>query len=749
MRIRLLTGICCLLFVCPAQYGSGAAADNTTISANAPNMVYVDISTLKPIATSANVIRGAVYADVSKSAAERALDLIRRLSFEEKLSLTGGWNRFMVPGVERLGIRPISMADASQGVRLQTALVKSRSVSFPGMLSLASTWNIELAREFGHSIGEECRALGVDILLGPGVNIQRLSVGGRNFEYMGEDPWLSSCIAQSYVVGLQKEGIIAVPKHFVGNDQDFCRHIASSNIDERTLREIYLLPWEKMIVESGCKGIMTGNNLVNGISCPMNKPLITGILRQEFGFTGLAVTDWQNTGYYPDLQHLVMPSGETLLMPDNQVFRRYIEGQVAISKERKDEIEIMLEKMIFPTIYTLFNTGVYDRDFNNPSYFDTFDNHKGLATQCAEQAIVMLKNDKAILPITTSKTILLMGQDELHSGTGSGFVAGYDHVSYEKGLRAVYGGNLVCEVKPDAKTISRADVVLFRVNKAAGEGRDIPFDEPQVDLQELRRVAKLNKNVIVLINACNVMPMDWINDVKGVLWCYFLGQQRGTALANVVCGKVSPSGKLPFTIERSFADSPAPDFNHIGGSPYWKGNNQYKSYWLGENSNVVEDFSNFIKPGQIIDVPYSEGVFIGYRWYDKKSIPVVFPFGYGLSYTKFEYSDIVCDGKPDTNGVINISVKVRNAGKIDADEIVQLYVTDKISTVERPQKELKAFARVSVMAGETKRVVMRLNPRSFAFWDINTHDWVVESGEFEIKVGGSSANLPLRASIVL
>ncbi|MCM1300425.1 MAG: glycoside hydrolase family 3 C-terminal domain-containing protein [Alistipes senegalensis] len=739
---RLIASLALLLL--SAGLPTHAAPDRKkSENAYSPGMVAVDIATLKPLAKADSVIRGAIYADPSFPASERAADLIRRMNFEEKLRLTGGWNRFMIAGIPRLGVRPVSMADASQGIRLQTTLVKDKSTSFPGMLPLASTWNPALATEMSRNLAEECRALGVDILLGPGANIQRLSVGGRNFEYMGEDPLLTSVIAAAYVKGLQHNGIIATPKHFLGNDQDFCRHIANSMIDERTLREIYLLPWERMIAEAGCLGIMTGNNLTNGLPCPMNKPLITDILRREYGFKGMAMTDWQNTGYYPQLQHLVLTSGETLLMPENATFREYILRETAASAERKAEVEALLERMIYPTLYALFEMGIYDRDFNDPSLFARFDKHKAIAAQCAAEAMVLLKNQRNILPLKPGQRILLTGTDEIHSGTGSGFVTGYDHVSYEQGLRSVYGDDLICQTDPDRETIRKADVVLFRLNKPAGEGRDIPYEEPSDQLERLRETARLNKNVIVLINACNVMPMDWLKDVRGVVWCYFLGQERGTALAALLSGRENFSGKLPFTVERNFDDSPAPRFNHIGGKPYWHGNNQYKNYWLGWKQDSVKGFSNHIRPGETIDVPYSEGVFIGYRWYDKHRIPYVFPFGYGLSYTTFTYESIVCENRMEDEGRVLVTVRVKNDGSRAGKEIVQLYVSDTRSSVERPEKELKAFTKVTLEPGESKTVTLELDRRSFSFWDTESHDWKLEQGEFVLQAGSSSADLPL------
>lgn len=722
---------------------------NPTTARNAPKMFDVDVTGLLSLGEHPAAVQGAIYTDTAASPAERALDLIRRLTFEEKLDLTGGWNRFLVSGVERLGIRPVSMADASQGVRLQTALIKDRSTSFPGMLPLASTWNRELAEEFGRAMGEECRALGVDVLLGPGINLQRLSVGGRNFEYMGEDPWLTATMATSYIKGLQSQRIIATPKHFIGNDQDFCRHIANSTIDERTLREVYLLPWEMAITEGETMGIMTGNNLINGVHSSMSRGLLDGVLRREYGFEGIAMTDWQNTCYFPELQQLALTSGETLMMPDNETFRSYIEEQAALSAERKAEVEIMLEKMIFPTLYVLFKTGVYDRPFNDASFFAIFESHKRIAARCGEEAIVLLKNEGAILPVGKTKRILLTGGEEIHSGTGSGLVAGYDHVSYADGLRQVYGRNLtVCE-HPDDKAVKQADVVFFRLNKEAGEGQDIPFEAPGEQLEELRRLTRLNKNVIVLVNACNTMPTEWLKDVKGVLWCYFLGQERGRALASVVSGETSPSGRLPFTVECSFADSPDPAFNYLGGKAYWKGNNQYKEYWLGRSEKPVPDFSPYVKPGQLLEVPYKEGIHIGYRWYDKIQQPVRFPFGFGLSYTTFEYTGIRVEDRLAAEGHVGVSVTVRNTGRRDAAEVVQLYVSAPGDKVEQPEKALKAYAKVMLRAGEERTVDLTLDRRSFSYWNCESHDWKVEPGTYMLKAGGASDSLPLEKKLTI
>jgi len=717
-------------------------------------MVEVDPATLLPLSRHPNTIKNAIYADPTQSPAERTLDLLRRMTFDEKVAMTGGWNKFLTHAVERLGVRPVSMADAGQGIRLDTTIIKTKSTSFPSMIALAATWNPALARAFGRSIGEECRALGVDILLGPGANMQRLSMSGRNFEYFGEDPFLAANMAREYVLGLQSQKVIAVPKCYIGYDQEFCRHIASSNMDERTMREIYLPIWEAVVTQAGALGMMTGNNLVNGTPSYMHRALINDLLRGELGFTGMAMTDWQNSSYFPARQQEVLTSGISLMMPVNATLKDYIDTQAAQSPQRKAEIEQLVEKMASHTLYPLFALGILDRESNAPEYYKTYDAHKTLAHDVAAEGITLLKNDNAILPIPAGKKILLLGAPELQCGAGSGAVEGYDHVTFEQGLRAAYGGHFssISKIQLDEaqkNQVKNADVIIYNLTKGGGEGFDIPYEGPDDQLDQLRLVTKLNPNVLVLINAANALPTDWLADVRGVLWTYFLGQERGAALADIISGKIVPSGKLPFTIERSPADTPAPHFNYLGGKPYWRGNNEYRSYWLGMQPATKDDFSKYVKPGEVLPQPYSEGIFTGYRWYDKKNLPVAFAFGSGLSYTTFAYNKITVRDAMATEGKVHVDIELTNTGTLDAKETVQLYVREEHATVERPQKELKAFAKILLKAGETQTVTMELDARSFSFWNAQTHAWQKNPGDFRLMAGGSSANLPLAATLTL
>ena len=712
----------------------------------------VDVASLKPISEMEGTIRGAVYADPSAPASERVHDLIRRMTFEEKLAMTGGWNKFLTHGVERLGIRPVSMADASQGIRVQTSLIKTPTTSFPGMLPMASTWNRELIAEMAAAIADECRSHGVDILLGPGINLQRLSVGGRNYEYFGEDPFLTGEMATSYVKALQGRGIISCPKHFLGNDQDFCRHVVNYTLDERTLREIYLLPWEKVITEGGALAVMTGNNSVNGYHNVMNRNLLQETLRDDFGFKGMIMTDWQNSSYFPALQRYVLTSGGTLMMPDNNALMEYVKAEAASSYARKAEIEVLVEKMIYPTLYALFEMGIFDRQFNDMSRFESTAPHEALAARCATEAMVLLRNEKNILPIKDNvKTILLAGVEESTSGTGSGFVKGYNHVSFEDGLRAEFGDRLIVSRTPSDAEIKKAGVILFCINKPAGEGYDVPFEKGSEQIEALEHILTLNKNVVVLISACNSIPtVSWANKARGIVWTYFLGQQRGTALASLLSGKENFSGKLPFTIEQSFKDSCDPEFNYIGGKPYWRGNNEYRGYWLGIKKNVnVEGFSKYIKPGEMIERTYPEGIYMGYRWAEKKNIPCTFRFGDGLSYTSFSYESAEVVNNFTENGTVKVNVTVRNTGKREGAEIVQVYVREMSPAIDRPDKELKGFGKVLIPAGESATVSVTLDDRSFSWWSSDEHCWKHGDGPFEILAGGSLSTSKVIGTVTL
>lgn len=715
------------------------------------------LSGYKAISEATGRVEGSIYADASKSPEERAKDLISQMTFDEKVRLTGGWTgnkvrgSFNMPGVERLGIRPVTMADASQGIRKIPFPSKEdeSGTSFPSLLALTSTWNPELAQQYGKAIGEECRALGIDILLGPGMNFYRLPTGGRHFEYLGEDPYLATPIATEYILGLQSQKVIATPKVVLANEQEFVRHIANCLVSERAMREIYLPPWKSAIEKADAKAIMMGNNLVNGIPCAAHKPLIADIFRDEYGFEGIAMTDWQNMNYFPSMRHLILESGISLLMPANRNFVNHIDELKKNGQFNQADFESKLDKMVYYNLLPLFELGVYDRGPIDESFQRTINEHKVLARVFAEESMVLLKNEKSILPLKAgSKNILLTGADETHSAKGSGFVKGFDHTSYKDGLQRLYETEMTYMPTPSESEVKQAETVIFVLNKEAGEGGDVPYEKPQDQLKQLRQILQWNPNTIVIVNASNSMPMDWVQNARAILWGFFQGQERGNALANILSGKVNPSGKLAFSIENKYEDSVDPDYNLICGKPYWRGDNSYKDYWLNGKEVTIPGFSDCVKPKELVDVTYGEDIFIGYRWYDKQNIPVLFPFGYGLSYTKFHYSKLKVDSRLSEGGQLQVSVSVKNTGKVKGKEIVQLYISDPDGKAnDRPVKELKGFSKIELNPGESKEVVLELSRDDFAFWDVPTNQWKIKPGNYEVKVGASSQQLKHTALI--
>ncbi|MEI7850927.1 MAG: glycoside hydrolase family 3 C-terminal domain-containing protein [Kiritimatiellales bacterium] len=646
----------------------------------------------------------------------RAEDVLKRMTLEEKLHLVRGFGSFYIGGIGRLGIPELYMSDASAGLHLREHLKEglSKSIAFPSPLALAATWNPESAYTFAQAIGEECRADGTAVLLGPGMNIYRISECGRNFEYVGEDPFLAAHIVAPYVKGVQSTGTMATLKHFLANNMETNRRKSNSVVGERALHEIYL-PAFKAGVDAGAGAVMTGYNLVNGEWCGQSEFVINDLLRGQLGFKGLIMSDWRSVydaeKIYAHGVDLIMPGGdlsadEMELLKSGRITAAQINGKVS------------------HILTAAFRFGLYDHPITDSKFLSNFPAHEQIARKTAAESMVLLKNDH-LLPITdNAKNIVVTGDsaDQYVSGKGSSKVAGYDHVSLLDGLKRVLGDRVQHIPDATAEQCKNADLVIVNVAIADSESKDRPFtlDEKQEEL--VKRCVENNPRTVVIMQVGGGMRMtDWIDKAGAVLYAWYGGQYGGDAIADILTGKVNPSGKLPITIEKEFADSPGKDYMSVEG-----------------NKNNGKELSG----PQVI---YNEGIYVGYRWYEKKEIEPLFPFGFGLSYTTFKYSDMKLSG---TDPVI-VSVRVENTGSVEGAEVVQLYVQDVQASVDRPVKELKGFQKVNLKPGEAKTVSMRLTRADFSFWDEASKAWKAEPGEFTIRVGASSKNTPLSASYTL
>jgi len=396
-------------------------------------------------------------------------------------------------------------------------------------------------------------------------------------------------------------------------------------------------------------------------------------------------------------------------------------------------MEKELGQMVFYNLFSFFKSGVYDRPYRNPALAAKINDHEKTALKTADEAITLLKNSNKILPIDPArvKKIVVMGTDEaLHaySGKGSGMVEGYNQIDYLTGLKNIYGNKIIHDSAISNEEIRSADVVLYFINKKASEGSDVDFNLPDV-YENVNKYAALNKNLVVIFSGGNGFPMPWLNKTKGLIFAYLLGQQSGTAMANVISGKVNPSGKLPFTIEKEFKDNPAYDYNRMSDGKY---------YWGGGKNNSKQIRDKF---GDVA-IPYNEGIYIGYRWYDKKKITPQFPFGYGLSYTTFDYSNIKSSSPTIKKGQpITITFTIENTGKVAGAEIAQLYLHEINNTIDRPVKELKGFQRIFLKAGESKIVSISVDAHDLAYWSEQDHQWKTNPGKYLIEVGSSSKDI--------
>ncbi|MFH1197733.1 MAG: glycoside hydrolase family 3 C-terminal domain-containing protein [bacterium] len=675
-----------------------------------------------------------------EDAGRRADEILSKMTLEEKAEIIGGHNFFFVKGFEQYGISQRYLSDATQGVHIRKNLSDQmeKSVAFPCPLALTATWNIQLANEYAKSIGEECRAGDVAVLLGPGMNIYRVSHNGRNFEYFGEDPFLAARMIENYISGVQSTGTIATLKHFLCNNHEWHRRTSNAIVDERALHEIYL-PAFKAGVDAGAMAVMTSYNQVNGEWAGQSEYVINNLLRDQLGFKWLVMSDWWST-WDPvktirsglDLEMPGIPIEKPIFEKLGDIFvRTNAVRLIAEGKVTTDDINRMAKNIIRTSIAA----GLMDRPVKDENYLKYFDDHEKVALQTARESIVLLKNNFDVLPIIGYKNILLTGEyvEKLPAGGGSAAVEGYDIVLMLDALKKEFGANIKYNDDPSDSDIKKADIVLLSVGTNDSEGWDRPFELPEEMESQIISITDINPNTVVIVNSGSGINMTkWNDKAAAILYAWYPGQNGNTALAEILSGKSNPSGKLPMTIEKKFEDSPAFDY-------------------MPSNESLVTDWDDDLNLDfPINNVEYKEGVLVGYRWYDTKGIEPLYHFGYGLSYTTFSFGELkVSKTEFNKNEPVTVEFTITNTGNVDGAEVAQVYVRDVESSVLRPEKELKGFKKVFLKAGESKTVSITLHEKDFSFWDVNTNNWKAEAGEFEILVGSSSNNVKLKTEIIL
>ncbi|GFP74467.1 beta-glucosidase [Clostridium fungisolvens] len=652
-------------------------------------------------------------------------ELIEKMTLEEKASLMSGKDFWQTQEIERLGINSMFLADGPHGIRKQAVAADHLGLNegipatcFPTAATVANSWNDELGERVGEYLGEEAISQKVNVLLGPGVNMKRNPLCGRNFQYFSEDPYLAGKMAAGYIRGIQSQGISACVKHFCVNNQEERRMAIDTIVDERTLREIYLTAFEIAVKEGRTKTIMSSYNKLNGTYTNENMHLMKDILRGEWNYKGCVITDWG--GSNDRIAGLI--AGNELEMPttagetNEEIIQAIKTGK--IKEEVLDECVDRLLELIFTT----------EEVYKKPHIEFEVEKHHRVAQKVAEESIVLLKNEDNILPLKYGKKVAVIGdfaKNARYQGAGSSIVnptildhtldcfneSGIVSIGYEVGFER-YGKKSEKKIEKACELAKKADVILLyigldEVTEADGLDRhSMKIPDNQMDL--LNALYKVNSNIVAILSCGSAVEMPWINKVKAVLHGYLGGQAGSRAILRILSGDVNPSGKLAETYPIRYEDTP--------------------SYY------------NF--PGKEVSVEYREGIYIGYRYYDTANIDVLFPFGYGLSYTTFAYSDIHVSK-------YGVTFNLTNSGQVAGMEIAQLYVGCKSEAIFRPKKELKGFTKVFINAGETKTVTIPFDDKTFRYFNVKTNRWEIEEAEYKIMVGASSADIRLESSITI
>ena len=699
-----------------------------------------------------------VYLDETKPVDERIEDALSRMTLEEKIAMCHAQSKFSTPGCPRLGIPEIWMSDGPHGVRMEFVWddwqhahwTNDSCTAYPALTCLAATFNPELSYRYGKALGEEARFRRKDIILGPGVNIYRTPLSGRNFEYMGEDPYLSSVMVVPYIRGVQENGVSACVKHFVLNNQEKWRDTINVVVSERALNEIYLPAFKAAVTEGGVWAVMGSYNKYKGEYCSHNDTLINEILKKEWAFDGVMLTDWgsaHNTNEAAlnglDLEMGTWTNGLTRGI--SSAYDKYFLAKPFLEKIKSGELpESLLDEKIRRILRLCFRTNM---DRQRPFGRKLTEEHTDIAQKVAEEGIVLLKNEKDFFPIRPGryKKIAVIGENavkKLTEGGGSSELKAHREVSPLQGLVDKYGAEHIVYsmgyasgapdysrelpsgydadslVRSAVAVAKAADVVLFfgGLNKnfqqdCEGDDRksmDLPFGQDEL----LDEILKVNKNVGVIIVSGNAVSMPWLDKVNGLMQSWYLGSEAGNVTARVISGEVSPSGKLPFSIPRRLEDNGA--------------------HYFGEKSY----------PGDGKTIYYMDDIFVGYRWHDTRKIPSLFPFGYGLSYTEFKYGEVSTDRKVYAEAdTVKVLVKITNTGSMAGAETVQLYVSQDSPSLSRPVKELKGFHKQFLNRGEEKTVTLEIPVKDFALYDDRVSRWVVEPDKYTLQVASSSRDI--------
>ena len=653
----------------------------------------------------------------------KSAEIIAKLNLEQKCALLSGAGTFTTRGCPKAGVPSITLSDGPNGVRKQAGAADHLGLNpsvpatcFPTAATVACSWDPALGEEIGRAMGEEAAAQEVAVLLGPGLNTKRSPLCGRNFEYFSEDPYLSGKMAAAYVRGIQSEGIAACPKHFAVNSQELRRMASDSVLDERTLRELYLTGFEIVVKEAAPKTIMSSYNLVNGTYANENAHLLQDILRRDWGFSGTVVTDWGGSNDHA----LGVKNGSTLEMPapGGDAVRELL-AAVQSGKITEADVDARLDELLTLVLDTSAAVQKHSRSFDANA-------HHALARRAAAESAVLLKNDGGILPLAAGARVAVIGdfaETPRYQGAGSSAV---NSIKVDTLLDCLAQSGLQCagfaagfdrQGCPDADKkaqavalAQKADTVLLclgldEIKESEGLDRvDMKLADNQIEL--LQAVEQANPNTVVVLNAGASLETPWLAHCRALVYGALGGQAGAGAMVDVLTGKVNPGGKLAETWANAYEETPARD--------------------------------NFAGAGRTVQ--YREGLYVGYRYYQTAGVPVAFPFGYGLSYTSYAYSDLKVTAD-------SVTLTVTNTGARDGAEIVQVYIAKPGAEIFRPAQELKAFARVPLAAGESRTVTLPLDDKAFRYWNTRTDGWEVEGGRYEVRVGVSSADIRLTANV--